>query len=346
MDEMEELRRANPVRVEDAAKLVGLSRAEVAAAFADEEQALPLPDAPRRKPRRPSRILGAAAAVLIAVVAGVTIADQLSDDATVNTTVAAPTENTTLVTGATDWTFDRNVDLLAVHLDWADRSDAHASVAAREAAVWFDLDAVVLVDGKPGHGNPGDRNTVDATDVNQLMDLTWGEDWIDGGSATTDALDRAADHWLATLDAGGRVFVADGGSTAFTADLVRRIQAERPGLDPTAQIRIVQNQGADTGASANRTYLDQNTTVVELDGNRAAVLSRGDANFEADMLAGCHETEWRAAFDYLPADQLGLADTVLVLDILGVGIEQVSSASDFASFFVGDQPDMKLRDGA
>jgi hypothetical protein len=51
-------------------------------------------------------------------------------------------------------------------------------------------------------------------------------------------------------------------------------------------------------------------------------------------------------FDYLPADRLGLADTVLVLDILGVGIEQMSSADDFASFFVGDQPDMKLRDGA
>lgn len=231
--------------------------------------------------------------------------------------------------------FDPATDLLSLHYDHAHRDDGLSAMAARELATSFDLEPHV-VGGTSAGGPAGDPDG-----YRRVMGAAWGERWLDARADRADAIVRTVDRWLITLDAGGRVWVAEGSSSDFTAEVLAEVQRHRPGLDTTAAVHVVQhNRQNESGTrTENLRFVKASTSYVRIDdGNSAngtADLHRPSSRFEAAARAGRHAEAWAVAFDYLPATRLDFSDTVEVLHILGVTTDVVADPDDFADRFLG-----------
>ncbi len=230
--------------------------------------------------------------------------------------------------------FNRSLDLLVLHYDHAHLDDGHAAVTALEISSRFELVPHVVA------GTAADGHSGYVHDFAPVMQAVWGDAWLDARLDRPGATNRSVERWLSTLDAGGRVWVADGGASDFTAEVVREIQRQRPALDSTAAIRIVQhNDRNESETTPENLALLQRVTSYERidDGNSAngtADLHHPSAALVAAALAGPNREQWSAAFDYLPADELDFSDTVEVLHILGVGLDEVADPDDFAARFM------------
>ena len=81
-----------------------------------------------------------------------------------------------------------------------------------------------------------------------------------------------------------------------------------------------------------------NTTAVRIDDgnnlNDTADFNGASNAFETAALAGRHRDAWVAAFDYYDASSLDFSDTVTVLDVLGIGLDQIADADDFANVVI------------
>lgn len=265
----------------------------------------------------------------------------IADDTITTTTTTATTATTNAATEPapatqvrTDGGFNTSVDLLSLHSDHAHLDDGHAAAAALELASWFDIDPHVVAGTYPD-GYDGRVN-----DYGPVMDAVWGDGWLDAHLDPPGALDATVTRWLITLDIGGHVWVAEGGVSDFTAAAVDRVQQERPDLDTTVVIHVVQHNDrneSETTPSSLR-FVKANTDYERIDdGNSAndtADLNQSDDGFRSAALAGSHREAWAAAFDYHPPDQLDFSDTVEVLHILGIGTDEVASPADFADRFL------------
>lgn len=227
--------------------------------------------------------------------------------------------------------FDPDLDLLVITLDFANRDDGHASVAARELATAFDLDPLVVV------GTPAPESGAFAAEYADVMTAAWGSAWLDAAVDRADVVADAADQWLATIDAGGVVRVAEGGVSDFSADVVREVQRRRPALDTVSVIQVVHHSVRNEEETrADDRDLVQTSTLYERidDGNSAndtADLKVASDGFEAAALSGRHADAWITAFDFLPASSLDFSDTVTALHILGIGTDEVADPDDFAT---------------
>jgi len=345
MDEIEELQNANPISADEARDFVAIERQSLVEALRQEDE--PSGESVEVRVRTLSRAaatrgLFAAAAALVLVFVGVTVVDRLDDQDMIEASVLAPAAvaSDTVLLQSGDRGFDRATDLLVVHFDYQDRGDAHAAVAAREVATWFQLEPVVVA------GTQSLERDESAHDYSEVMDAAWDSLWLDATQDRPAAFTASIERWLATLDAGGHVWIAEGGVSDFTVEVVREIARRRPALKTQSTIRVMQPNDVATVAE-DLTFLQANTSYRRSDSgdvaNGSADLNEASPGFAEAVLSGCHEAQWSAAFDYLETSELDFSDAALLLQILGVGTEQVASPSDFAAFFVGDQPDAKMR---
>lgn len=248
------------------------------------------------------------------------------------TTTAPSGDAAPIAARTTALPFDPSVDLLVVTLDFGHRDDAHATVATRELATRFDLDPLVIA------GTRMDDQAF-VHDYAEIMTAAWGSGWIDGADRDA-AVNSTADRWLATIDAGGVVRVAEGGVSDFTADVLRELRLRRPTLDTTSRITVVHHsvRNEEETRAGDLDLIRANTTAIRIDdGNNAndtADLNGSSTSFEAAALAGDHRDAWLAAFDFYEASSLDFSDTVTVLHVLGIGVDQVSNADDFASLVI------------
>lgn len=234
----------------------------------------------------------------------------------------------------TNGPFDQSVDLLALHYDHAHLDDGHAAAAAREMATWFGLEPHVVAGTQPADSDGY------VHEFEPVMRAVWGDRWLNAQLDRSSAVSRSADRWLAAIDAGGRVWIAEGGVADFTVEVVREIQKRRTGLDTRTAIRVVQHSGRNESESApaNLSFVKASTTYERIDDGNSANgtvdLNQQSGAFKDAALAGRHRTSWSAAFEYLPASELDFSDTVEVLHILGVGTDEVADPDDFASRFM------------
>lgn len=230
--------------------------------------------------------------------------------------------------------FDVSVDLMVLHYDHAHLDDGHATVAALELATTFGFQPLVVAGTYPNSHDGYVHN------FEPVMQAAWGDTWLNAHVDRVGAVDSSVQSWLATLDDGGRVWVAEGGVSDFTTDVVREILKRRPGIDSRSAIRVVQHNGRNESetVSENLTFLKANTSYERIDdGNSAngtADLYMQSSEFEASALAGQHGQSWVVAFEYLSPDELDFSDTVEVLHILGVGLDEVADPTDFAARFI------------
>ena len=230
---------------------------------------------------------------------------------------------------------DPSADVLSLHFDYFHRDDGHAAVASRELTTWFGLTPHV-VGGTAASDFDGYIHP-----FGSVMDTTWGDQWFDARTDRQNTVLATVDRWLSAIDAGGQVWIAEGGVSDFTAEVLRDMIARRPELDTAAVVHVVQHSTSNEVGTVpeNLEYVAANTTYLRIeDGNEtngSANLKQTSEQFTAAALAGRHGQSWAAAFDYLAADRLDFSDTVEVLHILGIPLDQVASPDDFAGRFLG-----------
>lgn len=223
--------------------------------------------------------------------------------------------------------FDATTDLISLHYDHApDRDDGQSAAADRTlleilyGACWLEHHVVAV------SGAYGWLGFMFQTDSDAVMEAAWGNrgGWLDAHRERDRAVADLAARWKRVLDAGGDIWVKEGGSSDLTAAAVRRIRAELPGLDTRRRIHVVQHGKYNEWLTWLRAM---RYTRTETDFRRIPHadpylnVAGGDPEFES--AARSHPVfgpVWRAAFEYYdPHRRLDFSDTGELLHILGLG---------------------------
>jgi hypothetical protein len=222
--------------------------------------------------------------------------------------------------------FDFEKDLISLHYDHApDKDDGHSAAADRTilesmfGADWLSNHAVAV------SGTYGLNKNKFNTESDAVMDATWSErgGWIPADRDWSAAVELVLKRWVATLQAGGDVFVKEGGQSDFTAELVKRLRERYPGIDPQKRIHVVQHSDWNENMTTPEalTYTRASTNYIRIrDANR--YLRRKGPVESFETAAAQHplfSQAWRAAFDYFsPAQLLDFSDTGELMYILGL----------------------------
>jgi len=184
---------------------------------------------------------------------------------------------------------DDGEDLLSFHYDNApDEDDTHALVAGRVLADTFGMRAIAI-NGTYGNGRRSQFNT----ESERVFDIAW-PNGLDAFNDRDGSIDAAADLWSDVISNGGTVYVAEGGPSDFTVEVLREMPAGQ-----RSSVTVVQHSD----------WNERNTD---------------DQWGEA----------WEAAFDFLnPANRLDFSDTVEALHILDVPLSRVRDWNDFGDEF-------------
>jgi hypothetical protein len=236
--------------------------------------------------------------------------------------------------------FNPKTDLLSLHYDHApDKDDGHATVAGKVLADTYGLNHVAV---GGAHGKNGSKYN-SASEL--VMDATWGiNGWINAHDNRQAATQELGKTWLATIQNGGQIFVAEGGQADTSLGAAQYVRDN--GGDQT-KIHIIQHSQWNIdnyGDGVLDTLINLGVEHLKIgDGNSlngtADLKETNDStasNFESEALASPWSDAWQAAFDYYdPVNSvLDFSDTVETLHILGVGLDKVDDVTDFANLYL------------
>ncbi len=241
-------------------------------------------------------------------------------------------------------------DLISMHYDnGGDRDDGHATVAGKMVVSYYGLrNALHIVNGAYDESAPQNYNP----DSEIVMNVTWGSEgqnstWWNADAQPANVRNQTAARWRETLEAGQKVWIAEGGPSDFTADVLRQIETSS-NLN-LKDVHIVQHShgwNEEHTNPANVTYIERVATYHRigngnLGGNDTPDLNQANdavaRRFLADPEFG---VEWQAAFNYLPVFNCDRSsphckfdgsDAVELMWIVGVQSDEISGWSDFAA---------------
>ena len=253
--------------------------------------------------------------------------------------VAAPTTPPATTPVISNRRFNRQQDLVAIHFDHApDRDDGHAAVAALMVRDRLGL-TVQVVAGTYGFYS---RDRYDA-ESERVMAAVWGSEWLNAHSNREGAVRAAVNQWTSTLAAGGSVWVAEGGPSDFTAEVVRRIRSNHSEFNTNQRIHVIQHSdwNEDHALAADLDYTRANTRYVKIaDGNDPNATadfrfeSHNNGAFVARAQSSSYSSQWAVALNYLsPSEKLDFSDTVELLHIVGLGTNVIRDVNDFGDYF-------------
>lgn len=236
--------------------------------------------------------------------------------------------------------YRNNIDLISLHYDHApDRDDGHATVAALMVVTKFGIQPHVV---SGAYGQHNDHRYQPPAE--QVMQATWGNNWLNAHSNWQNSVNRTATRWIQTINAGGDVYVAEGGQADFTADVVREIRRQTS-INTKTRITVVQHSAWNErmANASDLAYVRAQTDYVKInDGNNengTADLNKRSDSFVAAARSGQFSDQWNAAFDYLsPSSKLDFSDTVELLHILDVGKNIVATVNDFGDEYFNSTP--------
>ncbi len=175
--------------------------------------------------------------------------------------------------------FNLEQDLLLAHYDFkTDVDDLHS------AAALATLLAHPAYSGLNFHAVAGTYGRQSGLYVppNDLMELAFGEHWSDANQDWEVALKQVKARALQTLEKGGHIWLAEGGQSDFSAALVRAIQEERPEINTTKHIHLVQHAdwNEEVTSAKDLLYVKENTDYQKIpDGNTTG---NGTPGFRSD----------------------------------------------------------------
>jgi len=228
---------------------------------------------------------------------------------------------------ATKPTFNPKTDLISLHYDHApDKDDGHSAAADRTLLEtlfgkdWI-AEHVVPVSGAYGKNKKSFNPKSD-----RVMNATWNErgGWLTAHDDWDGTAHRLVERWGKTLQAGGDVWVKEGGQSDLTADVVCRIKEAMPDIDTQKRIHVVQHSDWNERQTTDKdlAYAKAQTDYLRLgDANRYLNKRGGDAKFvESAAAHPVFGTAWKAAFVYYdPKHRLDFSDTGELLHIVGLG---------------------------
>lgn len=250
--------------------------------------------------------------------------------------VFATPVNTTTPVAATDPVDVQSRDAIWLHHDFGgDPDDFTAIVANRSVADELQLDIAGVVSGTVGDGRNWKQAGKDLAD--SLFNNSYAAD-------DTNSVGQVAAQWRATITNGGRVYVAEAGTSDFTADVLRELSD----LD-RSKITVVQHSTASNEAqtaSNDLALVKSVTDYVLVDNgnvggnNSAGLMSTNDSvrnEFQEAALQTQYSSQWQVAFDQQAAspnlaDRIDFSDTVELLYI--VGDDTTKTISQFQSTYI------------
>jgi hypothetical protein len=223
--------------------------------------------------------------------------------------------------------FNPKKDLLSLHYDHApDKDDGHSAAADRTILEtlfgkdWL-TEHVQAVSGAYGKNAHAFNDKSDA-----VMQTVWGPrgGWIDAHEDRDKALKQVVKRWAETLQAGGDVWVKEGGQSDLTADAVRALKQKLPEVDLSKRIHVVQHSSWNEGSTTKQdlAYVKKATDYIRIrDANRFLNVRGGHDAFEKAALAHpVFGASWKAAFAYYDPDhRLDFSDTGELMHILDLG---------------------------
>lgn len=230
-------------------------------------------------------------------------------------------------------------DLLALHYDnCPDRDDGHAIASAKAVLDTVGISDVVIVNGTCGAAI---RDRYQRTSPN-VMRAVFGNDWLDGFDDETRSVNISADRWAATLANGDDVWVAEGGPSDFTANVLRRIRSAYPSVS-TNRVHVVQHSSGGNFNEANTSragiaLVKQAADYITIPNGNNPNNGSADFNQRSNAFVSIARqsrfaSEWNAAFDYLnPNSRLDFSDTVELLYI--INDTQTLTVDDFANRYL------------
>ena len=223
--------------------------------------------------------------------------------------------------------FDPQIDLLALHYDHAPDKDDGQSAAADRTILQAKFDAAwIKKHVVPVSGAYGINKKEFNSDSDAVMNAAWNDScgWLAAHDDRTAVVEQLVKRWAKTLQAGGDIWIKEGGQSDITADLVRRLKKQLPEINTVARIHLVQhgrwNENHTT--SSELAYVKRHTEYLKIPGaNR--YLRRDKNNTAFVRAAKSHPTygpAWKAAFAYCnPKRKLDFSDTGELMYILGLG---------------------------
>ena len=223
--------------------------------------------------------------------------------------------------------FNPDKDLISLHYDHApDRDDGQSAAADRTIletmfpAYWIRRH-VVPVSGAYGKNKKSFRK-----DSDLVMKAAWDNPggWIaahdDWGAATKALVAR----WSRTFDAGGDVWIKEGGQSDISAAAIREIKKTKPDIKTTKRIHLVQHSNWNENQTSDEAlaYVKKETDYIRIpDANRYLNRKGGDAGFQKAALAHpLFGDAWKAAFKYYdPKHRLDFSDSGELMRILELG---------------------------
>lgn len=177
----------------------------------------------------------------------------------------------------------------------------------------------------------------------QVMAAVWGSEWLNAHSNRAGAINSAVNRWTSVLAAGGSVWIAEGGQSDFTAEVVRRINSNHSEFDTRQRIHLIQHSDWNEvhALAEDLNYVRNNTRYVKIaDGNNPNATadfrfeSHNNGEFVARALSSSYSNQWATAFNYLaPSDKLDFSDTVELMHILGLGTNVIRDVNEFGNYF-------------
>ncbi|WP_084645988.1 carbohydrate-binding protein [Marinimicrobium agarilyticum] len=161
--------------------------------------------------------------------------------------------------------FDASQDLLLANYDLRPDPDDLHTVAAF---------ATMLHDSRfqnvNYHAVAGAYGTQGGTyiEAEHLFNLAFGNNrWSDAHNNRSGALNEVYGIASSVLSSGGDIWIQEAGQSDFSADLVRRIQQDMPGINTQQRIHLVQhsNWNQDQTTNADLTYVQNQTDYRKID---------------------------------------------------------------------------------
>ena len=234
-------------------------------------------------------------------------------------------------------------DLVSLHYDnCPDRDDGHALAAGKAVLYNTGISAPLVVNGTCGNSV---RNRYQASSL-LVVRANWGDNFLDAANHRDAAVRQAAERWAGVLANDHHIWVAEGGPSDYTADVLQLIERQYSNLD-LKRVHVLQhaNWNQDHTSAANLNYVRSQADYRfipngNIGNNGSADLNQQSNYFVGTARSSAFASEWNAAFDYLQPDcstrtehcKLDFSDTVELLYI--VGDSTTSNVNDFANRYL------------
>ncbi len=226
-------------------------------------------------------------------------------------------------------------DLLSIHYDNAgDRDDGIAAAATIMVLDYFGLkNSIHVVNGTYDERTPHFYQSASEPLMREVFGAeNQASGWWNAHTRYEESVRKTLEIWRATLQSGNKVWVAEGGTSDFTSEVLRRMRNQQ--INNLKSIFVIQHSQYNNNFTVPKNLEDTKNIASHMsipDGNyvgngTTGLNQQNDAVARSFLNSPTYSDVWRSAYNYLPAINCGNpsqqckfdgSDAVAVLYIVG-----------------------------